>query len=99
MPQAKAAFLIHGQLVPATPFGQGELCITTPIQRLATVVTGTGGPPDAPSSASVKIDLRQPPFTNGGNTIDPGDTWAFQFLYREGGVRNTSNALAVTFVP
>jgi hypothetical protein len=36
---------------------------------------------------------------NGDNQVRPGDTWAFQFLYRDQGQRNTSNALRAVFVP
>jgi hypothetical protein len=45
------------------------------------------------------VDLESSPFTDGGNVLLVGDRWAFQTLYRDQGVRNTSNALDVTFVP
>ena len=29
------------------------------------------------------LDLSAPPFTDGGNVVQAGDTWAFQALYRD----------------
>ncbi|MFT7486660.1 MAG: hypothetical protein ACI9F9_002516, partial [Candidatus Paceibacteria bacterium] len=43
--------------------------------------------------------LTAPPFTLGGNVVQPGDRWSFQALYRDQSSRHTSNALEVTFVP
>jgi hypothetical protein len=100
MPKSTPALLIHGQaLAPGLPFGAGELCLPAPLAVLAVVTTGSGGPPGASNHAKVLVDLEGPPFTNGGNQVRPGDTWAFQFLYRDQGQRNTSNALRAVFVP
>jgi hypothetical protein len=99
MPQATPTILIHGRgLTPAQPFGAGELCLPQPLALLAVVTTGSGAPGTS-HFAKVALDLDAPPFTRGGNVVHPGDTWAFQALYRQQGQRNTSNALDVVFVP
>jgi len=98
MPGGKPAIFIHGQLTPATPFGQGELCVSGSLAVLDIAVTSSGAP-GAPQGARIHVDLAAPPFTAGGNTLQPGDRWAFQVVYRDGGGRNTSNALEVTFLP
>jgi len=99
LPQSRPVYLIHGQLAPSLPFGGGELCLGLPIALLTVAVSGSGGAPGVPNSAQVEVDLTQPPFTAGGNTVQPGDTWAFQALYRDQGGRNASNALEARFVP
>lgn len=99
MPQASVAVLIEGQLAPANPFGGGELCLGVPLSVLAISITDSNGGPGEPAEARVPVDLQAHPFTAGGNVVRAGDTWAFQFLYRDQGARNTSNALNIVFVP
>ena len=100
MPQQKPAILIHGrQTTPAQPFGLGELCLATPLSILAIETTGSNGPPGTSDHALFSIDLEAPPFTSAGGRVQAGDTWAFQVLYRDQGVRNTSNALSAQFLP
>jgi hypothetical protein len=99
MPPATAVLLIHGRLGSPTPFGAGELCVAQPLGVLAFLTTDSGGPPGTTHFARAEVDLQSPPFTRGGNVVHPGDTWAFQALYRQQGQRNTSNALDVVFVP
>lgn len=99
MPQATAAVFFHGRLGAPTLFGAGELCLTGPMGVLDVSVSGSSGPPGTSNNSRILVDLDAPPFTGGGHAVGAGDTWAFQVLYREQGVRNTSNALEVKFVP
>ncbi len=100
MPQAKAALIVHQRsLAPATPFGAGELCLQTPLGYLGFVTTSTESSPTDPGQASLAIDLTVGPFGSSSNRLQPGESWAFQALYRDQGQRNTSNALEVVFVP
>ena len=100
MPQNTPAVIVHGRrIVPPRPFGAGELCLAHPLAVLGAVTTSnTGGPAD-PGSATLPVDLTLPPFSDGNDFLVPGETWAFQALYRDQGVRNSSNALEATFVP
>ena len=95
LPPQQTAILIHGQLAPANPFGAGELCIGAPVDVLDVVTSPAVGN----LARSHTLDLKSAPFTNGGNEVRAGDRWAFQALYRDGSVQNTSNALEVTFLP
>ncbi|MFT7671277.1 MAG: hypothetical protein ACI8X5_003994 [Planctomycetota bacterium] len=99
MPQGSLAILIHGQLAHSNPFGAGELCLGLPISVLDIAVTNSDGTPGEAGEVRVEVDLKAMPFTAAGNVVQAGDTWAFQALYRDQGMRNTSNALDILFLP
>lgn len=100
MPQNAAVLLIQGQqLAPPVPFGAGELCVAGPLTILAAALTNSTGTPGEPASVSFPLDLFAPPFSFPTAPLRPGDSWAFQALYRDQGQRNTSNAMGVTFLP
>ena len=100
MPQARAALIVHQrELAPASPFGPGELCLKTPIGILGVVSTSTEVVPTDPGQATLAVDLGAAPFGSLSNPLQPGDSWAFQAVYRDQGERNASNALEVVFVP
>lgn len=76
--------------------GQGNLCLGGGIFRLSNFIQSSG------FTGSVNFPL---PF-NGlppGATIDPGETWNFQYWFRDasGGVAtsNTTDGVSVTFIP
>jgi hypothetical protein len=94
LPPSHLAIVVHGQLTPPHPFGAGELCLGTPLSVLGMLVSPGNG-----NFVRLPVDLESSPFTDGGNVLLAGNRWAFQALYRDQGVRNTSNALDVTFVP
>jgi hypothetical protein len=80
------------------PFGNGNLCVSSPFFRL--------NPPvqvDASGHVLRRVDFTQPPSGSGPGMITSGSTWYFQFWYRDpmgGGARyNTTDGLSVTFLP
>lgn len=99
MPQGSLVILMHGELVPPNPFGAGELCLGLPLGVAAIGVTDTDGAPGEPAQARLGLDFEGLPFTAGGNQVLAGDRWTFQALYRDQGLRNSSNALRVVFLP
>ena len=100
MPQATTALIVHQRsLAPATPFGPGQLCLKAPLGILAVVTTSLETSPTDPGQATLGLDLESPPFKSTTSSLHPGDSWAFQVLYRDQNQRNTSNALEVVFVP
>lgn len=71
--------------------GSGTLCVGGPHRRLAVVPTGAGSP-------SIPVNYQSSP----GNQLAPGSTWFFQCWYRDpgwAGPSNTTDAVALTFVP
>ena len=77
------------------PFGDGTLCLGTPIRRLPVVYA------DASGFAQYAVDFSDP--SQPTALIAPGDTWNFQLVFRDpiGGplTFNTSNALSASFCP
>jgi hypothetical protein len=75
------------------PFGEGFRCVGGATKRLPVVFT------DGFGDASYSVDLNSSSLPTG--TIAEGDTWNFQFWYRDpaGGVSgfNLSDALSVPF--
>jgi hypothetical protein len=87
----------YGLSQAQTPFGEGFLCVGSPIYRLA--------PPqasDGQGSAQKALDLTQPPLGSGNGMVTTGSTANFQYWYRDpqggGSGFNLSNGLSVTFV-
>ena len=78
----------------AIPYGDGVLCLDAPVFRLPVITI------DASGRGSFPLDLRHLP---GAIRISPGESWFFQFLFRDpaagGSGFNTSDALRVTFCP
>jgi streptogramin lyase len=71
-------------------FGAGRLCTDGPYTRLPAVYTGPSG------VGAYSFNINFPPTV--GMEVDPGETWNFQFWFRDGGSQfNTSNALQLTF--
>ncbi len=97
-PPGTPALFCYGPPSAPQPFGDGMLCMGTPIQRL--------GPPqlvEPDGSLRRVISFEEPPAGSGPGKIHPGSTWTFQLWYRDptGGAAgfNLSEALSVTFAP
>jgi hypothetical protein len=92
-PPAKSGLFFFGSAAAQVPFGDGTRCVATPLKRLPILQT------DANGDASYALDLANPALSS--NVIEAGQTWRFQFWYRDptfgsAGV-NLSDALSVTF--
>src|SRR6185436_19983585 len=87
--------------LPGAPFSSGLLCIASPVRRFPVANSGAGGSfAHGPGLGAFAATHFQPPFR-----LDPGTHWNFQTWFRDpngacaGGDTNTSNALAVDFLP
>ncbi len=79
--------------VPGFSGSQGNLCLGAPIVRFAGDVVSSGIYGDV----TLDPDLSDLPM---GTVFQPGETWYFQFWFRDknpGQTSNTSNGIAVTF--
>jgi len=90
-PFANGVF-VYGGSQQQMPFGQGFLCIQTPVFRLGPV-TNSG----AQGQLMHMLDVTNPP--NPLGTIGPGSTWNFQGWFRLGGTFDLTDGLSVTFTP
>ena len=92
-PQSFGIFAM-GPQAGSGPAGEGELCISGPLQRLGVTQV------DAQGDASLDLAFGAQPLAA---LLQPGDTWHFQFFHRDlaGGVPviDTSDAIRVTFLP
>jgi len=83
-----------GSAVP--PGSQGTLCLGGTIGRYNGSVTGSA----SFGSVSIPVDLTQVPQASTLAAVQPGETWRFQFWYRDVNPAQTSNftdAVAITF--
>ncbi|MAF65406.1 MAG: hypothetical protein CMJ84_07095 [Planctomycetes bacterium] len=83
----------YGQQQIQQPFGDGFRCVGGQVYRLPVVST------DFLGDVSYSLDLANPPHPDG--RIDPGETWNFQFWYRDplfgGSGFNLTEGLEATF--
>ncbi len=84
-----------GQFIMSTttqnvPLGNGTLCLGQPLLRLG----NTLGSSWTKGSVGYDLDLTDLP---NGTVLQGGQTWNFQYWYRDGGSSNLSNAQQVTF--
>jgi hypothetical protein len=94
VPPGAAGIYYYGRNATFVPFGNGTRCIASPAFRLPIVVTNEFG------EADHALDHNSlPP----GGAISAGETWNFQFWYRNaaggGAGFNLSDALRVQFCP
>lgn len=95
-PSSQFGLFFYGPNQTKFPLGDGILCVTGSIFRLAPPIltTGTG-------TASRALDITSPPAPIG--QITPGSSWNFQFWFRDPGVGtagyNLSDGLSITFCP
>ena len=81
--------------------GNGFLCVSGGLHRIL-----PAGPTDVFGGVTRAVDFTQPPMSQGPGMIVPGQTFNFQFWYRDpaagqagGASYNFSNALSVVFCP
>lgn len=83
------------------PFGDGFRCVGS--GGLGVYRLNPAMPTDGAGSAQRPVDYTQPPASFGPGMIEPGDTWNFQYWYRDplAGASgfNLSDALEVGFCP
>ena len=97
-PPLKFGLFFYGATQGQQLLGEGMLCVAAPVQRVQPILLT-----DSDGSASLVLDLTQPPFVDGPFAVSPHSTWNFQFWYRDplGGPAgfNFSDALMVSFCP
>jgi hypothetical protein len=94
-PPSAFGVFVYGTPSSPTPFGDGVLCAGGSLFVAGYLATGPGG------SGLLPLDLFHPPFSRGPGAVHPGDSRAFQYLYRDpgAGARNTSDSMVIRFVP
>ncbi|MEO0661551.1 MAG: PQQ-dependent sugar dehydrogenase, partial [Planctomycetota bacterium] len=98
LPPNQFGLFITSEVRDATPFvggNQGILCLGAPVLRWNSPIFDSG----AAGMVSRTTDYTDLPF---GMTVQPGDTWNFQYWTRDqnpGVTSNTSSAVGVTFEP
>jgi hypothetical protein len=92
-PSGEFGIFYYGPNQNQVPFGNGFRCVGGTTYRLPLVTVGGGG------TATMPLDITAPP--SPGGQISSGDTWNFQFWYRDpaaGGANfNLSDGLELTF--
>ncbi|MAE45296.1 MAG: hypothetical protein CMJ86_00230, partial [Planctomycetes bacterium] len=93
-PTSEFGIFFYGPGQISNPVGNGILCVSQ-FFRLAPILTNSAG------TAALSMDLTSPPDPAG--QIDAGETWNFQFWYRDpsagGAGFNFTDALNITFCP
>ena len=92
---AADGMVVYGESEPGVPFGDGTLCVKSPIHLAGFLTLDTGG------ASLLPLDLWSPPFSSGPGAVHAGDSRAFQFLYQDSatGARNASDSIVIRFVP
>ncbi len=95
-PPGQPGLFFYGQNAVAVPFGNGTRCVGgSSLIRLPPETIGVGG------AAASAVDVNSPGYPAG--VIQAGQTWRFQFWYRDpaggGAGFNLSNGLSVQFCP
>ena len=97
-PAQKFGMFLYGRQENFVFSGDGALCVKPPLFRLYPLLVTDGG-----GAASRALDLGGAPFSSGPGQVQAGETWRFQFWFRDpaGGFAgfNFSDGLAVTFCP
>jgi len=92
-PALKSGLFFFGSVPTQVPFGDGYRCISAPVRRLPIVQTTSSG------TAAYALDFTDASLSS--SVIAAGQTWKFQFWYRDptfgtAGV-NLTDGLSVTF--
>lgn len=97
-PPGQLGVFYYGSATSNLPFGNGTRCVDGAVFRL--------NPPtamDATGRAERPLDFTAPPADAGPGAIEAGDTWYFQFWFRDpaaGGANfNLSDGYAIEFCP
>lgn len=78
--------------IPGFGGGAGNLCLAAPLHRFVKPPTGRVLNSGSNRQFRLKVDLTNLP---DGVVFQPGETWYFQALYRDGSTFNASQAVAV----
>ena len=96
LPSGVPGLFFYGGSATQLPFGDGFLCTAGAIFRLQPPLFS-----DDLGTVQRALDLSSPPADAGPGAIAPGDTWYFQFWFRDlaagGAGFNTTDGLAVSF--
>ena len=100
VPNSMGLFYYGGAPAQA-PFGDGIRCVAAGTGGLHRILPAS--PADALGDVVRPVDFSAPPMAGGSGAIAVGDTWFFQYWYRDvpagGSGFNLSNGLAVIFGP
>ena len=91
LPAAAPAVLVYGSGQSSTPFGSGTSCVAGTVFRFPLNAGQANG------LLGELVNVTGVPAT--GGAISAGSTWNFQFLYRDGRARRTTDAVTVSFLP
>jgi hypothetical protein len=91
LPPNKSGLFLRGPSAAQQPFYSGFLCLGPPVKRIFPMLTSTAG-----GVAIMEFSVKNP---SGVQIIFAGETWYFQYLYRDGAHTNLSDGLQVTFIP
>jgi hypothetical protein len=101
-PPNKPGLFFYGPQQVFTPLGDGFQCVGP--GALATYRLNPAVAIDGAGHIARPLDLNAPPANTGGGAIEAGNTWYFQFWFRDpsgpgGGGFNLSDGLGVPFCP
>jgi hypothetical protein len=91
LPPNKSGLFLRGTSPDQQPFYQGFLCIAPPVKRIFPMLTAS-----AAGVASTEFSVNN---SSGVPIVFAGETWYFQYLYRDGGHNNLTDGLQITFIP
>lgn len=93
-PPHRRGIFLYSDAAGSAPMANGTLCMSAPFRRLTTMTTSVFGVATLPFEMDRLL---------AGSVIQPGDTWRFQFWYRDpaagGSLANLSDGLTVRFCP
>lgn len=96
LPTGQLGIFFYGSNQVQLPFGDGFVCVQGNTSRILPALTS-----DVFGNVSRVVDYSTNPFNAGVGKIDPGDTWNFQFWYRDpnfgGAGFNLSDGLSLQF--
>jgi len=76
-------FFFYGPLPQSVPAGDGRLCVHAGILKLFRILPAVQT--DGMGGVSLALDNTAPPMGSGPGAFEPGDTWYFQYCYRDPG--------------
>ncbi len=94
LPLVQAGYLLNSMNTQMIPVSEGILCVGPGLGR-HNFQSGSSG---VTGEISTTVDLTNLPRSSGPEAVMPGQTWYFQFWFRDGsGASNFTNALGITF--
>lgn len=94
MPLMESGYLVNSMNIQMVNISDGLLCIGPGFGRHVAQIGNTG----MTGEIATTVDLTALPRSSGPQPVLPGETWVFQFWYRDGsGASNFTNALEILF--